>query len=199
MSKRQYWEAKKELISGSILGFSLIFLAFFGWYFASSTPEHHLDQNTLANSVDLVVSKVLVKKFDEQGKLSQFVESPLIQHVSNNNTHIINLPHIIIRQTNKPELDIQSLEATSILGGQQITFNKKVRIHQKGSATTQESRLETEELVYFPNEKRAKTDKDMIMRQAGTVIHAKGMNAYLGEQQRVALSKARAIYEPKQG
>ena len=53
-------------------------------------------------------------------------------------------------------------------------------MHQKPGEKTQESTLKTEEVTYFPKEKKATTILFVTFEQPGNIVQSKGMNAYLG-------------------
>lgn len=178
------------------LFFTMIALACSGWYFAISPLIVKLDDQTLANTADSVVSNLTVRQFDAEGMLVNFLESPEMQHVPDKNTNLFKSPHIILKQENQTSWDIRSKKAQSINKGEQITLVENVIIHQDKSEHTQESTFKTEELTYFPKQKLASTALAVVFEQAGSIVHAIGMKAYLEDKHVELLSKARATYEP---
>jgi|SRR5215216_6197045 len=187
---------KKDLFLGILLFSGLLLIGFSAWFFAGKTNIQY--QNTSVESTDLNVSNITIKKYNTKGELVQWIESPLISHFIQNNSHLIQSPHMVVKDTDKPSLDIRSLYAISLLGGAHITFLHNVNIHQDASNTATASHLQTEELIYLPKEKKALTDKKIRFEQAGTVIYSQGFRANLGDQQIVHLSKAKAIQKPAQ-
>ena len=176
--------------------FLMIALACSGWYFASSTAIVKLDADTLANTADSIVIGLTVRQYTVTGSLANFLESPEMQHIPDKNTHLFKSPHIILNQENQPSWDIRSLKAESINKGDQITFIKKVVIHQDKSEKNQESTFKTEQLLYFPKQKFATTKRAITFEQPGSTVHSKGMNAYLEDKRVELLNKAHAIYLP---
>ena len=177
----------------------LISLACMGWYFASSTPVVKLDDQTLATTTDTVITNLSVHQYDVDGKLINFLQTPLISHVPLNNTHWLKEPHIIVNQKDAPAWDIRSHEATSVQGFGQITFSNDVVIQQKNDDQTVGSTIKTEEITYFPKDKLATTEAEVTYEQPGNIVHSKGMKAYLAEKRVQLLSSARGSYVPKQG
>ncbi|WP_019217308.1 LPS export ABC transporter periplasmic protein LptC [Legionella tunisiensis] len=175
----------------------LIALACSGWYFASSTPVAKLDDKALSNAADTIITNLTVRRFDETGKLVNYLKTPELQHIPSHNTHLLQSPYIVITQTNQAPWEIKSERAKAIHGGQQITFIHNVIIHQNKSTHNQESTMKTEELTYFPKNKLATTEKAVRFEQPGSIVLAKGMKAYLADKRVQLLSKARATYEPK--
>jgi lipopolysaccharide export system protein LptC len=179
------------------LFFAMIALACSGWYFASTEAVTKLDEKTLATTADSVVMGLTVRQFDTKGTLANFLESPEMQHIPEKNTNLFKSPHIILAQENQPAWDIRSETAHSINKGDQITFIKKVIIHQGKDEHTQESTFKTEELTYFPKQKFATTARAIVFEQPGSIVYSTGMNAYLQDKHIELLGKAHATYEPK--
>lgn len=173
---------------------TLIALACSATYFVGSTPQHKLDDKTLAQSADIVISALRVQQFNETGKIAHHLQTPELKHIPKNNIHLIQAPLISVWENGEP-WKISANHAKAINGGQQITFIKDVVIHQAKSENSQESKLKTERLTYFSKTKIATTKLPVRFEQPGSVVHSKGMKAYLAEK-RVLLSNARAIYEP---
>lgn len=178
---------------------ALFSLACSGWYFASSAPEHKLDEQTLSSTADMVVNHLKVVQFDSKGQLTNSLQTPLMRHVPLNNTHWLQTPHIVITEENQPAWNIHAEQATALHGGQEITFQHKVVIHQEKGAHTDESTLTTEAMTYFPKDKRATTTLDVLYQRPGSTIQSTGMTAYLAEKRVQLLSDAKGTYEPKRG
>lgn len=176
----------------------LIALACSGWYFASSKPALRLDDNTLSTTPDAIIQRLTVRQFDAQGKLINYLKTPLVHHIPAEDTHWFKNPYIIITQEDQSAWEIHSRQATSIHGGEEVTFKQQVVIHQ-GQSERPDSTLKTEEVTYFPKRKYATTQHEVLFQQAGNVVQSTGMNAYLEEKRVQLLSKARGTYDPNQG
>jgi lipopolysaccharide export system protein LptC len=189
--------AAKQFIG---LFFILILLAFSGWYYSHSTHLLRLNDEALANTVNTTISNVTVRQFNQEGILANLLTTPLMQHIPKGDVYLFQNPHIIIQQEeNQPPWDIRSKKAKSYEGGQRIAFMGQVVLHQKQGSTTQESTLKTEEITYFPREKKATTKLLVIYEQPGNIIQSTGMNAYLDEKRVELLHQARGSYVPKHG
>lgn len=177
----------------------LVSLACSGWYFASTSSSIKLDARTLSTTNDMTVHQLTVRQFDAQGQLANYLTTPLLHHIPEKNTHWLKNPKIVITQKNQPAWEINADEATSLLGGQEITLNKNVVIHQNQGKTNEASSLKTEAITYFPKDKFATTPLDVTFEQMGSTVQAKGMDAYLAEKRVKLLSQARGTYVPKRG
>ncbi len=178
---------------------ALMALACSSWYFASTTPVAKLDDRTLSSTADAIITDLTVKKFDAKGQLANYLKTPLMHHIPFNNTHLLTTPLIIIAQQNQPAWEISAQQATSLHGGEEITFVNDVVIHQGKDAHTQESTLKTQVITYFAKDKVAKTEADVTYEQPGNIIQSTGMNAYLAEKRVQLLHQARGTYVPTHG
>lgn len=178
---------------------ALLALAGSGWYFASSSRVIKLDDQTLSTTPDTIISELTVQQFDAQGQLSQYLQTPLMRHIPQDNTHQLETPHIIITQPNQPAWDIHAQKATALHGGQQITFNHEVIIHQKKNKNREETTLTTEELTYFPKNQLATTTQEITILQAKNTVRSTGMNAWLADNRVQLLNNARGTYAPNHG
>lgn len=180
---------------------TILSLAFSGWYFSGTTKAPRLDEHTLSTTADMIIHQLTVHQFDVKGQLTHVLKTPLLHHMTSKNTHWLKNPYILIIQPNEPAWEIRAQQATSIHGGQQVTFNKQVSIHQDQAkdAHTLESTLKTEAITYFPKDKIATTPLDVTYERPGNIVHSTGMKAYLAEKRVVLLSQARGTYVPNKG
>jgi lipopolysaccharide export system protein LptC len=182
-----------------LLSLTVILLAGSGWYYAFREQVKPLDNETLATTIDTHVVQLTVRQFNAEGLLTNVLTTPFMHHIPKNNLHLLQTPHIVITQDNQPAWEIDSKEATSFAGGERIVFSTHVIVHQKGDAKVQESTLKTEEVTYFPKEKRATTNLFVTFEQPGNTIQSTGMNAYLDEKRVELLHRARGSYVPAKG
>lgn len=175
---------------------TLIILACSGWYYTTLNTVPTLSDESLDATVDTTIINLKVRQFDANGSLANLLTTPLMEHIPKENIHLITRPHIIIQEPDQPAWDIQSKQAKSYEGGQRITFMQQVIIHQQAGTKTQESTLKTEEVTYYPKEKKATTELFVTFEQPGNTIQSTGMNAYLAEKRVELLHGARGSYEP---
>lgn len=174
----------------------LLVLAGSGLYFASAKPVKRLDDTVLSKTADMVISNLTVRRFDEKGKLINYLRSPEAQHIPENNTHLFKTPRLSLAQENQPDWEISSETAKAVNGGTKITFSRDVVVHQGKNKRGQESTMKTEELDYFSKTKVASTDLPVSFEQPGSIVHSTGMRANLEDKQIQLLSQARATFEP---
>jgi lipopolysaccharide export system protein LptC len=177
----------------------IICMACSGWYFAGNPIVVKLDKLTLSTTADMMIHHLTVHQFDVQGQLAHDIYTPFMRHIPTNNTHLLNTPRIVISEQNQPKWEIHAQKATALYGGKQITFQQSVVVHQDKGKNNAESTFRTEEVTYFPKDKRAITALDVTLEQPGHQVQAKGMEAYLSEKHVKLLSQARGTYAPSHG
>lgn len=178
---------------------TLIMLASSGWYFASSSPHFRLDADSLLTTTDTVIHQLTLHQYDTSGSLLNSLTSPLIRHIPKNNQHWLKNPVIVINQPNQSAWEIKADHAIALHGGEKITFNHHVHIHQNKDERSDESTLTTEQIIYYPKTKKAFTSKDILFEQPGNRVQSTGMKADLNTKHIQLLSQARGVYVPKQG
>jgi len=178
---------------------TLIILACSGWYFAKNDTVLKLDSDTLSTTIDTTILNLTVRQFNVEGNLVNLLTSPIMHHIPKGNIHLLKNPHIIVAQEDRPYWDIHSKNAKSFDGGKKIVFMNDVIVHQNTGDKTQESTMKTEEVTYFPKEKKATTDLFVTYEQPGNFIQSTGMNAYLDEKRVELLHQARGSYAPAKG
>ena len=181
------------------LSLALICMACSGWYFASPSVVAKLDDHTLSTTADMVINHLTVHQFDTHGRLVNYLKTPLMRHIPANNTHLLQTPNIVIREPNQPAWSISAQQATALHGGQQITFNKQVNVHQGKDEKVQESTFKTEAMTYYPKDKLATTLLDVTYERSGDIVKATGMKAYLSEKRVQLLSQARGTFDARRG
>lgn len=183
------------------IGLSILLMgvACSSWYLTIPAHSLKLDEHTLSTTANIVMHNLTVKQFNNEGQLVHSLQTPLMRHIEQNNTHWFKNPYIVIAEINQPVWEIKANQATALYGGQQITFNKNVVLHQGKDAHNEESTLKTEAITYFPKKKIATTSLKVTYERPQTMIQSKGMKAYLAEKRVVLLSEARSRYEPKPG
>lgn len=171
------------------------------WYYMSNSNANRfvIDKEKLINSVDITVTNISFKEFNQKGELANYLETPLAEHVPKDNTHFLTNPHIIVKEEDKAPWDINAKHAKAIKGGEEITFSKDVKIAQKKDINNGDILLRTEEITYFPNKKYAITKKDVKLQQDQSIVEATGLKAFLAENRIQFLSKAHGHYEQKHG
>lgn len=170
-----------------------------GWYYAHMNQGPSLSKINLLNDVETTITNLKVRQFNVDGTLASYLTTPMVEHIPKNNLHLLKNPHILIKQEGQSAWEIDSQRAKSFDNGKQITFIEQVVVHQNPDNKNQESTLRTEEVTYYPKEKKATTSLFVTFEQPGNTIQSTGMNAYLDEKRVELLHQARGSYVPAKG
>lgn len=167
------------------------------WYYISSTGNNDftIDKEKLKKSVDATINDISFKEFNHKGELTNFLETPMIEHIPQQNTHLLTRPHIVVREENKEPWDISAQYAKAVKGGKKIIFSNDVSIAQQKEVGKGNILLSTEEITYFPNKKYAITRKNVKLQQNNSIVKATGLEAFLAENRIKFLSNTRGHYE----
>jgi lipopolysaccharide export system protein LptC len=176
--------------------FAVLSLIASSWYYKEFKPVLSLDKKSLLASVDSTATDLVVRQYDASGQLTNLLTTPKMEHIPKDNVNLLKTPHITVTQKDEPSWEIQSLKAKSIAGGQKVIFMQQVIVRQNPDAKTQASTLRTEEVTYFPKEKKATTDLFVTFEQPGNLVESMGMNAYLDEKRVELLNGAKGSYDP---
>ena len=189
--------AKRILSVGCI---PMIVAGMYGYLTYNKHPlPNLLDAEALAKTSDSHIYDVRYRQYNIAGVLIHFMEAPLITHIPKNNTHQITTPHIVIIESNQEPWEIHAHHAVAIEGGKEITFSQHVRIQQKKPHTQTETLVATEELTYFPQQKKANTHKRVVITQGSNQLSSKGLIADLMTNTVQLLSDARGHYVQNAG
>lgn len=184
---------------GVSLLFIILLLAVFTWYATHSVDK--VMPNISLNMVeeDTTIEGLVVRQYDDKGRLITFLETPLVKHIPQRNQHWLQTPHIILAQAKEGAWEIDAQQALSMEGGAKIILRNNVQVLQKKAEDGSESLLKTEKLIYFPKERTAMTNAEVTYQQPGSIVQSKGIEIDLAEKRVKLLHHARGTYEPKRG
>ena len=175
----------------------LLALTLTAWYYGKMHPTIRLDNEALSSTVDTTIIDLTLRQYNSEGVLANILITPEMQHIPKDDIHLIKTPHISIAQLNEPPWVISSKKAKSYKGGEYIIFSEQVIVHQNAEGKTQESTIKTEEVTYYPKDKKATSDLFVTFEQPGNITQSTGMNAWLDEKRVELLHQARGSYAPR--
>ena len=177
---------------------ALMGLACSGWYFASTPVKIKWNTDRLSTTTDMTIHQLTVHQFNSEGQLANHLQTPLMRHQPSKDTYDLKTPHIIVIQYHQPAWQINAQSATALYGGEKITFEHHVVLHQDKGARNEASTFKTETITYFPHKKQAITTDNITYEREDLTVTAKGMMASLAEKHVQLTSNVRARYQPKE-
>lgn len=172
------------------VGLTILFV--WQWIRSYHHLPHLLDKDTLAKTTNITVYDLQYRQFDLNGNIVHFLETPCLQHVPKNDIHRLTTPHLIVVKPNQEPWEIHAEQGVARSGGKTITLQRHVRVQQH--KPHEDTLLSTEHLIYYPHEKKAKSDDEVTLTQAGNSVRSKGFTADLAENHIHLLSNARGHY-----
>lgn len=183
-----------------LIGFISTFAAILGFgffYIHLLRPESTtLGKPLSQHHIDYSITQLSVKDYSPEGVCIHALHTPLIQHLTKKNGHVLQKPHITLSETNQSYWDIHAQKGYTFKNDV-FTLIHNVKIEQPASIHKPATLLTTEKISYYSKEKQAKTTDAVTIQQAENKVHAIGMNADLAENKIELLSQVRGRYEPK--
>lgn len=158
-----------------------------------SNDAHKKNHATKSSGPDYFARQITTKQFDKNGDQQSQLTSKSMQHFANDTTRLLEVTLILYRHGEAP-IQITADEAYITDHSHKIRLQDHVRLHQKASNTNSEKTVLTDEMIYFPKQKLASTDKAVVYREPNTEVHSIGMQFDLKTQQIHLSSKARGHY-----
>jgi len=122
------------------------------------------------------MSKFLTTQIDINGDLHYKLAALEMRHFPDDDTTYLQSPHYTQFSIGKADSQIQGLRGTVSSKGDKVELFGKVKFTRPAFGGKQESTLETEHLIIFPNQDLVRTESPVIIRQAPkTIIYATGM------------------------
>src|SRR5262245_48899680 len=110
---------------GALLGFTL--LAAFEAYYWQFKPAA---LSITPSPIDSTLFALEVQQFDDEGRLTNRLESPRVDHLPQGNVHVLLSPKIQLTQGKEAPWMIKAQEAKAYGGGERIVFRGQVLAHQ---------------------------------------------------------------------
>lgn len=160
------------------------------------SKKAHITPSGKATEPDAFIEKVTATIINKEGVRSLLIESPRMVHYAENDTTLIETPHVTIYRDTPEPWHVNSDYAKATQGTNKIFFWSNVVIHHPYDESTPITTFKTNTLTVFPQQKIAQTDDEVILVQPETIVHAVGMTANLNDGEIKLLSQARGEYVP---
>lgn len=145
---------------------------------------------------DAFMENVTATIINKEGLRSLLIESPRMVHYAENDTTVIESPHITVYRDSPEPWHINADNAKATQGTNKIFFWSNVIIHHPYDDSTPVTTFKTATLTVYPQQKMAQTADEVTLSQPESVVHAVGMMANLNDGEVKLLSQARGEYVP---
>ncbi|MDF1646501.1 MAG: LPS export ABC transporter periplasmic protein LptC [Legionellaceae bacterium] len=175
----------------------LLSLASVAWFFFTNAPKIKLSTPTATTEHRFTALEI--QQFDKTGQPVYRLQSPSTYHVSSEDTHYLDTPHIFVTKADQPTWTIHSKTALITAGAEEIKFLTDVNIHHEAYQEQAAGVLKTEAMSYFPKKKWAHTPLKISWDQGDNHMEAVGMQADLITHHIELLQNIRGTYRPRHG
>jgi len=190
MSTRQY-----------IITTLLLLAACIGTWLLREALENRAVPLTGSNHPDSYMNDVVATQMDEQGKLKDELQAPLLVHFPVGNTTNITSPHFIIYNSDSTG---EPWHITANYGQAHDGINilelwDHVKLTQPAGSKNTATTMVTTAMTIFPKQQYAQTQQPVKVWQMGSVVTSVGLHADLKTGEIDLLSQARGKYQPETG
>ncbi len=149
---------------------------------------------------DYTMSNFVSTQTDAAGKLRYILAASEMLHYPDDDSTVLHRPRFTQYATNKPYTQIEGLRGYVSANGSEIELVDQVKVTRQAFNGKGEMQVLTEKLLILPDQDIAKTDANVIIKQAPkTVIRAKGMIFDKKKQTVRLLSRVKVHYERPAG
>ena len=145
---------------------------------------------------DYSMNNFVSTQTDKLGKLSYVLTASELLHYPDDDSTVLHRPRFTQYATNKPYTQIEGLRGYVSANGSEIELVDQVKVIRQAFNGKGEMQVLTEKLLILPDQDIAKTDANVIIKQAPkTVIRAKGMIFDKKKQTVRLLSRVKVHYD----
>ena len=127
------------------------------------------------HDADYWVERFEVRRFDADGKLQHTVVADKLLHYPDDDTTIVNTPHITYHQ--QPPTEIFARMAYIGRDGKEVDLVDEVRVIRHGAlGESAPTVLETRTLKIFPDDEKGHTNDPVVITQSNSVMRGSGLD-----------------------
>jgi lipopolysaccharide export system protein LptC len=156
-----------------VLAIGLAALTFWLDRIAQPAPDTPRDASTL--DPDYIVDGLSAAKMDANGRLTHTLRAQKMTHYPDEDLTVLVEPRFVAYQEGEPPVTVTSRTARMSGNGENVYFEREVRVVRAPSGSTGELVVQTNFLHVIPEAKIAQTDQPVTIREANLLVHASGL------------------------
>jgi lipopolysaccharide export system protein LptC len=178
--------------------FPLVLLAFIAaltfWIDQVVQPPVRSGSSTLKHDPDYIVDGLTAVRMDKDGRIKHTLNAQKMTHFPDDDMTMLVQPKFVTYGEGRAPVTVTSREAHMSGNGDNVYFERDVRVVRAPAGGQSEMVLETEYLHVIPDDNVAKTDRAVTIRNATAVVSASGLE--LNSETRVLKlqGRVRGIY-----
>jgi lipopolysaccharide export system protein LptC len=178
--------------------FPLVLLAFVAaltfWLDQVVQPPARPGSGTVKHDPDYIVDGLSAVRMDKEGRIKHTLNAQKMTHFPDDDKTMLVQPKFVTYGDGQAPVTVTSREAHMSGNGENVYFERDVRVVRAPAGGQSEMVLETEYLHVIPDDNVAKTDRAVTIRNATAVVSASGLE--LNSETRVLKlqGRVRGIY-----
>lgn len=146
---------------------------------------------------DIVVERVVLTQFDEQGRARSKLFGAELRHFPENDDIVVSAPRLVSLRPDQARVEARASVAHVENTAERIHLEGNVVITRAAFAEQPEMRLMTEYLLALPDEDRYRTDRPVKMTRGASLISANSMDFDNIARVLVLTGQVRSVIEPR--
>jgi len=146
---------------------------------------------------DVVVDRLVLTQFDEQGRARSKVFGEQLRHFAENEDVDINAPRLISLRPDQPRVEASARRARVENAAERLHLHEDVVVTRAAFNGQPQMRLTTEYLLVLPEEDRYRTDRPVQMSRGRSSIRADSMDFDNIARTLVMNGAVRSVIEPQ--
>ena len=138
-------------------------------------PPTGPQSRSLRHDPDYIVDRLFATRMDQQGRVKHTLHAAKMTHFPDDDVTLLAEPRLVIYGEDRAPVTVTSREARLSGNGENVYFERQVRVVRAPHGDQSELVLETQYLHVMPEDNIAKTDRPVTIRNANTVINASGL------------------------
>lgn len=179
---------------------ALVLLASLGaltfWLDRVVQPPTNPQTGTVRHDPDYIVDGLAATRMDKEGRVQHTLHASKMTHFPDDDVTLLLEPRLVTFGENRAPITVTSREARVSGDGENVYFERQVRVVRPRFGNQSELVLETEYLHVMPDENIVKTNQPVTIRDPSTVIDASGLE--LNSETRVLelQGRVKGTYKP---
>jgi lipopolysaccharide export system protein LptC len=124
---------------------------------------------------DYIVDGLSAFTMDAQGRLTHTLRAQKMTHYPDEDLTVLIEPRFVAYAEDQPPVTVTSRQARMSGNGENVYFEREVRVVRAPSENTGELVVETNFLHVIPDAKIAQTDQPVTIREANLLVNASGL------------------------
>jgi lipopolysaccharide export system protein LptC len=145
------------------------------WLERVAQPPAVPQSRSVRHDPDYIVDKLFATRMDQQGRVKHTLHAAKMTHFPDDDVTLLAEPRLVIYSEDRAPVTVTSREARMSGNGENVYFERQVRVVRAPHGDQSELVLDTEYLHVMPEDNIAKTDRPVTIRNANTIINASGL------------------------